>query len=108
MDNNLQQQVDALERKLNEFIDQYNRNNSPTNQTFTKRVTIGGGLSLNGSSLGSSGDLMSVYGVAPVAQNVAITAPPSPSATYVQSEINAIAQCVNNVRLAIKNFGITA
>lgn len=108
MDQDLKQQVDALERKMNEFIDQYNRNNGPTNQKFTKRVTIGGGLSLNGSSLGVSGDVMSVYGVTPVAQNVAITAPPSPSATYVQSEQNAIVQCLNNVRIAIANFGITA
>ena len=105
---NLKNQVDALERKLDLFIDQYNRNNNPTSQTFTKRVIIGGGLSLNGSSLGVPGDLMSVYGVAPVAQAAAITAPPSPSATYVQSEMNAIVQCVNNMRLAIKNFGTTA
>lgn len=108
MDQDLKQQVDALERKLDMFIDQYNRNNNPTSQTFTKKVIIGGGLSLQRSSLGVIGDLMSVYGAAPVVQNGAITAPPSPSATYVQSEQNAIVQCLNNVRIAIKNFGITA
>lgn len=107
MDQNLQQQVNDLERKLNDFIDQYNRNNSPTNQIFTKRVTIGGGLSLNGSSLGSTGDSISVYGVDPVAQAAAISAPTAPSATYVQAEHTANTLILNNIRLAIKNFGIT-
>lgn len=108
MNEDLQQQVNRMEKTLNDFIEQYNRNTGPTSQVFTKRVTIGGGLSLNGSSLGVSGDLMSVYGEAPVAQAAAITPPPSPSATYVQSEQNAIVQCLNNVRIAIANFGITA
>lgn len=108
MEQDLQNRVQILERQLKELQERYDRANNPSSQEFSKKVILRGGLSLNGSSLGSSGDLMSVYGVAPVAQNVAITAPPSPSATYVQSEINAIAQCVNNVRLAIKNFGITA
>lgn len=108
MDQNLQQQVDALERKLDQFIDQYNRNNNPTSQTFTKRVILNGGLSLQGGSLGSTGDSLSVYGVAPVAQAAAISAPSAPSATYVQAEATALTLIVNNIRLAIKNFGITA
>lgn len=102
------QRLDALEAKLDKFLYEYNRNNNPTQQTFTKKSTFVGGTSFNGASLGTTGDSMSVYGVTPVPQQAAITAPPSPSATYVQSEINAIAQCVNNVRLAVKNFGITA
>ena len=108
MDQDLKQQVDALERKLDQFIDQYNRNNSPTSQIFTKRVILNGGLSLQGGSLGSVGDSLSVYGAAPVPQAAAIAAPGAPSATYVQAEATALALTVNNIRIAIKNFGVTA
>lgn len=107
MDESVTQRLDALENKLNQFLYEYNRNNNPTQQTFTKKCSFVGGTSFNNSSLGSTGDLMSVYGETPVAQNAAITAPPSPSATYVQAEQNSIVQCLNNVRIAIQNFGIT-
>lgn len=108
MEQDLQNRVQILERQLRELQERYDRANNPSSQEFSKKVILRGGLSLNGSSIGVPGDIMSVYGVTPTTQAAAITAPPSPSATYVQSEINAIAQCVNNVRLAIKNFGITA
>jgi len=108
MDQDLKQQVDALERKLDQFIDQYNRNNSPTSQIFTKRVILNGGLSLQGGSLGSVGDSLSVYGESPVAQAVAIAAPTAPSAAYVQAEAQSAVTAINAIRLALSNFGITA
>jgi hypothetical protein len=108
MDQDLKQKVNDLEQKLNDFLDQYNRNSAPSSQIFTKKVTIAGGLSLNGSSLGSAGDLMSVYGEAPVAQAAAIANPTSPGATYSQAEAASMVNAFNNLRNAIQAFGIIA
>jgi hypothetical protein len=108
MDQDLKQQVNDLERKLNNFIDQYDRNSGPSSQIFTKKVTIAGGLSLNGSSLGSVGDSMSVYGETPVPQAVAVSIPTAPGATYVQAEAQSAVNSINAIRNALSNFGITA
>ena len=108
MDESLAQRVDALEKKLDQFLYEYNRNNNPTQQTFTKKCSFVGGVSFNGSSLGSAGDLMSVYGETPVAQAAAISAPSVPGATYAQAEAQSVVNAVNNIRNALQNFGITA
>lgn len=108
MDESLKQQVDDLQRKLDAFLAEYYRNNNPTQQTFTKKCSFVGGTSFNGGSLGSVGDNMSVYGVSPVPQAVAINAPSTPGGSYSQSEAQSAVTAINSIRNALKNFGITA
>lgn len=108
MDESLKQRLDALEAKFDKFLFEYNRNNNPTQQTFTKKCSFVGGVSFNGSSLGSTGDLMSVYGEPPVAQAAAISAPSVPGAAYVQAEAQSAVNAINNIRNALQNFGVTA
>lgn len=99
----LQQQVDRLQKTLNDFLSEYNRNTTPTTETFTKKVYFKNGTSFNNSSIGGATDLISVYGVAPVAQAGAITNP-SGGATIDSQARTAIASIIT----ALKNFGITA
>lgn len=108
MDESVTQRLDALEAKLNQFLYEYNRNNNPTSQTFTKKCSFVGGTSFNGASLGSAGDLMSVYGETPVAQAGAISNPTSPGAVYSQAEASSMVNAFNNLRNAVQAFGITA
>ena len=107
MDETLKQQVDNIERKLDDFLSDYYRNNTPTTQKFTKKVIIGAGIDLANSSIGTSSSLMSVYGVTPVAQASAISAPATQGGTYNQSDVQSIVNAVNSIRTAIKNFGIS-
>ena len=102
------QRLDALEAKLDKFLYEYNRNNNPTQQTFTKKCSFVGGTSFNGGSLGSSGDLMSVYGETPVAQAAAISNPTSPGVVYSQAEAASMVNAFNNLRNAVQDFGIIA
>ena len=76
MDETLTQRVEQLERQLADLSSRYEKGNNPSTQIFTKKVLLQGGLSLNGGSLGSTGDAMSVYGVTPVVQAAAISTPP--------------------------------
>lgn len=108
MNESLQQQVNDLQMKLDTFLSEYYRNNNPTSQTFTKKVTFAGGMSLNGGSLGTSGDSLSVYGETPVPQASAISAPAAQGSSYSQSDVNTIVTAVNSIRTALQNFGITA
>jgi hypothetical protein len=107
-DESLTQRISALEEKMDKFLFEYNRNNNPTQQTFTKKCSFVGGVSFNGSSLGSVGDAMSVYGESPVAQAGTISAPSVPGAAYVQSEAQSAVNAINSIRNALQNFGITA
>jgi len=62
-----------------------------------------------GTRIGTGTDQkLSVYGVTPVVQAGAISAPSSPSGSYVQAEIQSLETAINAIRTAIKNFGITA
>ena len=108
MNEDLLQRIIRLERQLQDLSERYDRGNNSTSQEFTKKVILRGGLSLNGGSLGSVGDVMSVYGKAPVAQAASIATVSTVGPTYTQSEINAIVTAVNNINIAIDNFGITA
>lgn len=107
MEQDLLNRVATIERELQELKEQYNRANNPSSQEFSKKLILRGGLSMNGASLGSSGDLMSVYGATPVARAGAVGAPTAVSATYVQSEHTTNVLVLNNIRLALQNFGIT-
>lgn len=106
--NELQQQVNDIQTKLDNFLYEYYRNNSPSSQTFTKKVTLAGGISMNGNSIGSSGDVLSVYGATPVVRAAGISAPATQGAAYVQADVESIVTAVNALRTAVKNFGITA
>lgn len=108
MEQDLQNRVSVLERQLQELQERYDRANNPSSQEFSKKIIVSGGISFKGASIGSVGDTMSVYGATPVAQSAAISAPTAPSATYVQAEHTANVLILNNIRLALKNFGITA
>lgn len=107
MDETLKQQVNEIEKKLDDFLSDYYRNNTPTTQKFTKKVILGNGFDIANSSIGTSSSLMSVYGVTPVAQASAITAPNTQGGTYNQTDVQSIVNAVNSIRTAIKNFGIT-
>lgn len=107
MEQDILNRVATLERELQDLKEQYNRANNPSSQEFSKKLILRGGLSMNGASLGSSGDLMSVYGADPVARAAAISAPTAPSATYIQSEHTTNVLVLNNIRIALQNFGIT-
>lgn len=108
MDQDLMNRVATLERQLNELTERYDRANNPSSQEFSKKLILRGGLSLNGASLGSAGDLMSVYGETPVAQAGAIANPTSPGAVYSQAEAASMVNAFNNLRNAVRDFGITA
>lgn len=48
------------------------------------------------------------YNATPVVQASAITAPTTPSASYVQSEAASAVSAINSLRTALSNIGITA
>jgi hypothetical protein len=107
MEKDLQAQVDELKVQVNALIDLYNKDNNPSSEIFKKKAIFMGGTSFNNSSLGSAGDIMSVYGEPPVAQAVAINAPSTPGVAYVQAEAQSAVTAINSIRNALKNFGIT-
>lgn len=49
-----------------------------------------------------------LYGVVPVIQAGAISAPSAPSSNYVQAEAQSAVTAINSIRTALKNIGITA
>lgn len=51
---------------------------------------------------------LSLWGVTPVVQASAISAPNSPGATYVQGDAQSAVTAINSIRTALKNAGITA
>ncbi len=102
-----EERIKQLEDRLNmlEASDRYTI--QKTTQFFDGRKIQFG--TTHGSSLGTqTTQKISVYGVTPVVQAGAITAPTGPGGTYNQTQIQSIVVAVNSVRIAIKNFGITA
>ena len=62
-----------------------------------------------GTKIGTaSSQKLSVYGVSPVVQAGAISAPSTPSAGYSQVEAQSAVDAINSIRTALTNFGITA
>jgi len=75
---------------------------------FADGVSIQTGLT-NGLKIGTTtSEKISVYGVTPVIQAGAISAPATQSGSYVQVDVQSIVTAVNSIRTAITNFGITA
>ena len=62
-----------------------------------------------GTKIGTAtGEKIGLYGVTPVVQAGAISAPATQGGSYVQSDVQSIVTAVNSIRTAIKNLGISA
>jgi len=78
------------------------------NMQFADGVSIQTGLT-NGLKIGTTtSEKISVYGVSPVVQAGAISAPSTPSAGYVQAEAASAKTAIDAIRTALTNIGITA
>ena len=110
MDETLQQQVDDIQRKLDEFLSEYYRNNNPTSTIFTKKCYFPGGIDISQGviNLGGSGSTIGLYGVTPVVKAGAISAPATQGGAYVQADVQSIVTAVNSIRTALTGIGITA
>ena len=110
MDKTTQEQIDEINRKLDNFLSEYYRNNNPTSQTFTKKCYFTGGIDMNTSpvSLGTAGGTVGLYGVTPVVKAGAISAPATQGGAYVQADVQSIVTAVNSIRTALTGIGITA
>lgn len=97
--------------KLDKFLSEYNRNNNPTSQIFTKNCQFVGGLDLSQTQtlrLGAAGGSIGLYGETPTTQYAAIAAPSAPSAGYVQAEAQSAVTAINSIRTALQQIGIIA
>ncbi len=111
MDQNIQSQIDEINRKLDSFLSEYNRNNNPSSQIFTKNCQFVGGLDLSQAQtlrLGASGGSIGLFGETPTTQYAAIPAPSTPSAGYVQAEAQSTVTAVNSIRTALQQLGVIA
>ena len=111
MDKTTQEQIDEINRKLDNFLSEYYRNNNPTSQTFTKKCYFTGGIDLSQSStvtIGGASSTIGLYGVTPVVKASAISAPATQGGAYVQADVQSIVTAVNSIRTALTNIGITA
>jgi hypothetical protein len=109
MDQNLEQRVLELEKALNKFLSEYNRNNGPSSETVTKNTKFVGGLDLSSTTslaLGASGGAIGLYGVTPTTRYAAIAAPSAPSAGYVQAEAQSAVTAINSIRTALQQLGV--
>lgn len=89
----LKQRIANLEQIINLLV-------KPDRYTFERPIAPGA----NGLKIGkSTTDKISAYGVAPVAQQSAITAPSGGATIDTQSRT-----AINSLITALKNFGITA
>ncbi len=92
-------------KTLNDFLDIFYKTNFIDKVVFEKRVILMRDIeiqNLNGVKIGKSADKLGVYGVVPVVQAGAITAP-SGGATQDSQARTAIGSIIT----ALKNFGIT-
>lgn len=121
MDKDLKQQVEDLQKEVAELKDLFFKGNYSTLQVFSKVVqfdagtiqnsdiTLKGGKNIifdrtTGSSIGTDHmEKISVYGVTPIIQQNAITAPTGGTTVDTQAR-TAIGTIIN----VLKNFGITA
>ena len=82
--------------------------------TFEKLIQMLDGRNIQvgrttGTKIGTATDQkLSVFGVTPVIQASAISAPTAPGVAYLQAEAASAVTAINSIRTAIKNFGITA
>jgi len=107
----MKQDIADMTNKLEEFLDVYYRTNFPDKMILTKNLVLNNSNidtnGTNGMKIGNSGSKLSVYGVTPVVQASAISAPLTPSGTYNSSEAQSAVNAINSIRTAIKNYGIT-
>lgn len=109
MDQNLEQRVIELEKAIEKLLSEYNRNNGPSSQIVTKNTKFVGGLDLSqltNISIGNSSSTVGLFGSTPTTQYPAITAPITPSGTYVQAEAESVVIAVNGLRTALQQIGI--
>jgi hypothetical protein len=79
-----------------------------TSYTMASGATIGS-TPTGGFTIGANAaQKLSFYGKTPVVQAPAVTAAPTQSATYVQTDVQSIATALNAVITALRNIGITA
>lgn len=108
MDESLQQQVDRLERTLDAFLSEYNRNSNPTSETFTKKVYFKGGVDLAGENItiGSATGSIGLYGHSPVPKASAIPSPSNAGVAYDQAVAQTSVNAINSILTALQNIGI--
>lgn len=104
--NPLEQRIAELERRLNmlEYSDRY---------IFQKNIQLMDGRKIQvgtvtGSTIGTAAtQKLSVFGVAPVAQQTAITTPNAPGSSYNQTDAQTAVTAIIQLATRVKNFGIT-
>lgn len=74
---------------------------------FQSSAAAGRGLASYKTLITLKNEGLSFYGALPVVRAAAITSPPAPSATYVQSEMQAMKVALDAALAAIKGIGIT-
>lgn len=90
----MEERILQLEQELAQLKSQYFKDNFEAKQIFRKDVDFVGRVGF--------------FTKTGVTQASAISAPPSPSAAYNQSEAQQAVDAINSLRLALKNIGITA
>ncbi len=100
------QLLNDLNRNFKAFLDIYYRTNFPSRMVLTKKLVMQNNdidtEGTTGTRIGNSGSKLSLYGVAPVVQKAAISAPAGGST--VDSEART---AINLIRTALKDIGIT-
>jgi len=96
----MQEQIDNLQRQLEELKAMYLKDNFEQKQIFRKEVEFVGGAKLGGK--------VSFFNETPVSQQAAIAAPSTPSGIYVQAEAQSAVNAINSIRTALQNIGIIA
>ena len=108
------EQLNNIEKKLDDFLYFYNKE-SYENRLEIKRTLVLKDVenktefdNFAGLKLGHSTSKIGLYGVDPVIRANAILAPIIAGSTYNQSQMQSVVDSVNQIRVAIKNFGIIA
>lgn len=101
------QRIDKIEKKLDELIDLYYRQNLIDKSVFRYPVVFNDDISTDkiaGIKIGKTTDKLGMFGVTPVVQQSAITAPTGGGASGVDSPART---AINDIITKLQNLGLT-